>query len=141
MTIPNVSQVIAAVSRFRIARSARQDAESVLIVLSHSPFDGDTTWNALRLASTLQGQGVAVRVFVMNDATDLVRQGAMPEGAEFDLQAMLRGLLPKGGRVKVCTTCVTRCGMHSGDVLPETVMATMGDLATWVVESDRVVTF
>lgn len=116
-------------------------ATNVLIVLSHSPFEGDTTWNALRLASTLQGQGAVVRVFVMNDATDLVRQGAMPEGAEFDLHAMLRSLLPKGGRVKVCTTCVTRCGMHSGDVLPETVMATMGDLATWVVESDRVVTF
>jgi uncharacterized protein involved in oxidation of intracellular sulfur len=113
----------------------------VLVVLSHSPFDGDTIWNALRLASTLQSQSVAVRVFVMNDATDLVRQGAMPEGAEFDLQGMLRGLLPKGGRVKVCTTCVTRCGMHSGDVLPEVVMAGMGDLATWVVESDRTLTF
>jgi len=116
-------------------------ASTVLVVLSHSPFDGDTIWNALRLASTLQSQSVAVRVFVMNDATDLVRQGAMPEGAEFDLQGMLRGLLPKGGRVKVCTTCVTRCGMHSGDVLPEVVMAGMGDLATWVVESDRTLTF
>jgi len=116
-------------------------ASTVLVVLSHSPYDGDTIWNALRLASTLQSQSVAVRVFVMNDATDLVRQGAMPEGAEFDLQAMLRGLLPRGGRVKVCPTCVTRCGMHSGDVLPEVVMAGMGDLATWVVESDRTLTF
>ena len=115
-------------------------AKSVLIVLSHSPFDGDTTWNALRLAATLQSQAIDVRVFVMNDATDLVRQGALSEGAEFDLQGMLRGLLPRGGRVKVCTTCVTRCGMHSGDVMPEVVMATMGDLATWVVETDRVVT-
>lgn len=129
------------VDRLRTVLPARVTTRSVLIVLSHAPFDGDTTWNALRLASTLQAQGAAVRVFVMNDATDLVRQGAMPEGAEFDLQAMLRGLLPKGGRVKVCTTCVTRCGMHSGDVLPETAMATMGDLATWVVESDRIVTF
>ncbi len=130
------------VQRVRAALPTRDaSAQSVLIVLSHSPFDGDTTWNALRLASTLQGQGVAVRVFVMNDATDLVRQGAMPEGAEFDLQAMLRTLLAHGGRVKVCTTCVTRCGMHSGDVLSETTMSTMGDFATWVVESDRTLTF
>lgn len=140
--IANVPGVRSVVDRLRAVLPDRTTTpRSVLIVLSHSPFDGDTTWNALRLASTLQTQGASVRVFVMNDATDLVRQGAMPEGAEFDLQAMLRGLLPKGGRVKVCTTCVTRCGMHSGDVLPETVMATMGDLATWVVESDRVVTF
>lgn len=139
--ITSIAEARGIVSRLRAALSTRQDARTVLIVLSHSPFDGDTTWNALRLAATLQSQGAEVRVFVMNDATDLVRQGAMPEGAEFDLQAMLRGLLPRGGRVKVCTTCVTRCGMHSGDVLPETVMATMGDLVTWVVESDRVVTF
>jgi uncharacterized protein involved in oxidation of intracellular sulfur len=116
-------------------------AESALVILSHSPFDGDTTWNALRLALALRDQRVSVRVFVMNDATDLVRQGAMPEGSEFDLQAMLRDLLAKGGRVKVCTTCVNRCGMHSGDVMPETPMATMADLAHWVADSDRVVTF
>jgi uncharacterized protein involved in oxidation of intracellular sulfur len=116
-------------------------AESVLIILSHSPFDGDTTWNALRLAATLRDLRVSVRIFVMNDATDLVRHGAMPEGSEFDLQAMLRDLLSKGGRVKVCTTCVNRCGMHGGDVMPETPMATMADLAHWVADSDRVVTF
>lgn len=127
--------------RDRAALPARGPAQSVLIVLSHSPFDGDTTWNALRLASTMRAQGVAVFVFVMNDAIDLVRQGAMPEGSEFDLQAMLRGLLAQGGRVKVCTTCVTRCGMHSGDVMPEVLMATMGDLSAWVVESDRALTF
>jgi uncharacterized protein involved in oxidation of intracellular sulfur len=130
------------VERLRAALPARPAAaQSALIILSRSPFDGDTTWNALRLAATLQSQQIAVRVFVMNDATDLVRQGAMPEGAEFDLQGMLRGLLARGGRVKVCTTCVTRCGMHSGDVMPEVVMATMPDLAAWVIESDRALTF
>lgn len=77
----------------------------------------------------------------MNDATDLVRQGAMPAASEFDLQAMLRAVLAHGGRVKVCTTCVTRCGMHDGDVMPEVTMATMADLATWVMQSDRAVTF
>ncbi len=140
--IANIPGARGMVERLRAALPARAvTARSALIVLSRSPFDGDTTWNALRLAAMLQSQHVAVRVFVMNDATDLVRQGAVQEGAEFDLQGMLRGLLAHGGRLKVCTTCVTRCGMHSGDVMPEVVMATMGDLATWVVESDRALTF
>jgi uncharacterized protein involved in oxidation of intracellular sulfur len=140
--IANVSSARGIVDRLRAVLPARPAiASSALIVLSRSPLDGDTTWNALRLAATLASQHVAVRVFVMNDATDLVRQGAMPEGAEFDLQGMLRSLLAHGGRVKVCTTCVTRCGMQSGDVMPEVVMATTGDLATWVVESDRAMTF
>jgi len=140
MSIASLARPRAAVDSLRHLLKLRR-AESVLIILSHSPFDGDTTWNALRLASTLQDQAVAVRLFVMNDATDLVRRGAMPEGSEFDLQAMLRGLLPKGGRVKVCTTCVNRCGMSAGEVLPETPLATMDDLAQWVAGSDRVVTF
>ena len=121
------------------SRAPRQP--SVLVVLSHGPFDGDTTWNALRLAGTLVDRGGPVRIFVMNDAIDLVRQGAMPPGAEFDLQAMLRGLLPKGLRLKICTTCVTRCGIGQGDIMPEATMATMGDLAAWIAESERVLVF
>jgi uncharacterized protein involved in oxidation of intracellular sulfur len=114
---------------------------SVLLILSHAPFDGDVTWNALRLAATLAERKASVRIFVMNDAIDLVRDGGMPEGYEFDLQAMLRGLLPRGGRVKVCTTCVNRCGIGHGEVIPEVTLSTMADLAEWVVDSDRVVVF
>lgn len=114
---------------------------SVLLILSHGPFDGDVTWNALRLAATLTERKASVRIFVMNDAIDLVREGAMPEGSEFDLQAMLRELLPHGSRVKVCTTCVNRCGIGHGEVIPEVTLSTMGDLAEWVVDSDRVVAF
>ncbi|MBA4179673.1 MAG: sulfur reduction protein DsrE [Anaerolinea sp.] len=126
----------------RIAgRGPAETPPTVLIVLSHAPFDGDTTWNALRLASTLLERKSPVRIFVMNDAIDVVRQGAMPEGAEFDLQAMLRGLLPKGGRVKICTTCINRCGIGQGEVIPEAIMATMADLAAWIAESERVLVF
>jgi uncharacterized protein involved in oxidation of intracellular sulfur len=114
---------------------------SVLLVLSHAPFDGDVTWNALRLARTLVDRKIPVRIFVMNDAIDLVREGAIPDGSEFDLQAMLRDLLPRGGRLKICTTCVNRCGIGQGEVIPEATMSTMTDLAEWVVDSDRVLVF
>jgi uncharacterized protein involved in oxidation of intracellular sulfur len=135
--------LVARASR-RVRRDASVDrsrAGSVLIILSRSPFEGDATWNALRLAGALLDQGATVRAFVMNDAIDLVRQGAMPEGAEFDLQAMLRALLARGARIKICTTCVTRCGLRGGDVMPEAVLSSMADLAAWLIESDRAVTF
>ncbi len=126
----------------RIAGKAKPETPpSVLIILSQAPFDGDTTWNALRLASTLLDRKSPVRIFVMNDAIDVVRRGSTPEGAEFDLQAMLRGLLPRGGRIKICTTCINRCGIGHGDVIPEAIMATMADLAAWITGSDRVVVF
>jgi len=126
----------------RLPRRTRTEAgKSVLIILSQAPFDGDSTWNALRLAAALLDRRSPVRIFVMNDAIDVVRQGSAPEGAEFDLQAMLRGLLPRGGRIKICTTCVNRCGIGHGEVIPEAIMATMADLAAWVTESDRILVF
>ena len=123
------------------ARTAPQEPPTVLIILSHGPFDGDTTWNALRLASALLERKSPVRVFVMNDAIDVVRQGSMPEGAEFDLQAMLRALLPRGGRIKICTTCINRCGIGQGELIPEAILATMADLAAWITECERVLVF
>lgn len=114
---------------------------SVLIILSHAPDGSDTIWNALRLATTLTAQGTAVRLFVMNDAIDVVRQQVDRPPAEFDLQAMLRTLLARGARVKVCATCVTRCGMGHGEVIPQVLLSSMPELAAWVTGSDRVLVF
>ena len=122
-------------------RTPADGPRSVLIILSDAPYEGDATWNALRLAGTLAERGSPVRIFVMYDAIDVVRAGSMPAGSEFDLQAMLRDLLKKGARLKICTTCVNRCGIGHGEVIPEAVMASMADLAEWVVESDRTVVF
>ena len=65
--------------------------------------------------------------------------GQMLEGVVF--QAMLRALLPRGGRVKICTTCINRCGIGQGEVIPEAILATMADLAAWITESERVLVF
>lgn len=127
-------------SLVRLFSGSKPPAPSIVIVLSHAPFDGDVTRNALRLAGSLLERRSPVRLFVMNDASDLIRQGSMPAEREFDLQAMLRSLLAKGARGKICTTCINRCGIGQGEV-PEAPLATMADLAAWVAESDRLLTF
>jgi len=112
--MPHSARVTSLIGRVRSPWVERDRALSVLIILSHSPLDGDTTWNALRLASTLQVQWHHMRIFVMNDAIDLVRQGSTPEGAEFDLSGMLRGLLPKGGRVRSARRVLPGAGCKAG---------------------------
>ena len=48
----------------------------LLLVLNRAPYDGtDVAWNALRLADTALGEGLGVRVFLMNDDVDLARPG------------------------------------------------------------------
>ncbi len=114
----------------------------LLVVLSHPPYDGtDVVWNAIRLIDTALVEGHNVYIFVMNDAVDVVRKGSKPEGAEFDLTGMLIESIKRGAEVKICTTCVNRCGIAKGDVIKEAELSGMSDLVRWIEEADKVVTF
>jgi uncharacterized protein involved in oxidation of intracellular sulfur len=116
----------------------------ILLIFNRQPYDGtDVTWNALRLAGNLYGKGEDVRIFLMNDAVDLAREETVkPESYDQDLVYMLKDLISKGVPVKVCGTCMARCGIHKGKpYLKGAEKATMNDLAEWIIESDKVLTF
>jgi len=117
---------------------------SVLIILNREPYDStDVTWNALRLAGKLREGKQDVRIFLMNDAVDLARDVTKkPESYDQDLVQMLKDLIKQGVVVKVCGTCMARCGIHKNQpYFDGAEKSTMGQLASWVVESDRVLTF
>jgi uncharacterized protein involved in oxidation of intracellular sulfur len=116
----------------------------VLIILNREPYDStDVTWNALRLAGKLIDAGHDLRLFLMNDAVDLARDSCRPpESYDQDLSAMLKALIARGVPVKVCGTCMTRCGVHKNQPYCDGAQtSTMPELAEWVVGSDRVLTF
>ena len=55
---------------------------------------------------------------------------------------MLRGLISLGAEVKVCGTCMARCGIHRNQPYFEGAeKSTMPELAAWVLDSDKVITF
>jgi uncharacterized protein involved in oxidation of intracellular sulfur len=116
----------------------------ILLILSRPPYDTtDVAWNALRLAGKLLGMGHTVRIFLMNDAVDLARESCRPP-ADYDqnLVALLKDLIASGAAVKVCGTCMARCGIHRNERYYEGAQqSTMSDLAEWVAESNRVLTF
>lgn len=117
---------------------------TTLIVFNRPPYDGtDVTWNGLRLAAKLAENGHAVRIFLMNDSVDLAREsGKAPAGYDQDLVAMLKALIAQGVAVKVCGTCMARCGLHKNEpCYAGAHKATMAELAEWVASSDRVLTF
>ena len=117
---------------------------TVLIVFNRPPYDGtDVTWNGLRLAGKLAESGHEIRFFLMNDSVDLARESCRaPAGYDQDLVPMLKALIAKGATVKVCGTCMARCGIHKNEPYYEGAnQATMAELAEWVAASDRVLTF
>ena len=116
----------------------------VLIVFNGAPYDGsDVTWNGLRLAGQLLKTGKEVRIFLMNDSVDMARDACKPPlGYDQDLSAMLKDLIVKGATVKVCGTCMARCGIFKNQPYFEGAeKSTMPALAEWVVDSDKVLTF
>lgn len=117
---------------------------TVLIVFNRAPYDGtDVAWNGLRLAGKLAENGQTVRIFLMNDSVDLARESCRaPAGYDQDLVAMLKALIAKGMAVKVCGTCMARCGLHKNEpYYVGATQATMADLAEWVAASNRILTF
>lgn len=116
---------------------------AILIVFNH-PYDGtDVTWNGLRLAGKLAENDQTVRIFLMNDSVDLARESCKaPAGYDQNLVAMLKDLIAQGVAVKVCGTCMARCGIHKNEpYYAGANKATMAELAEWVADSDRVLTF
>lgn len=118
--------------------------EKVLIIFNRDPYDNtDVTWNGLRLAGTLKKKGNEVRIFLMNDSVDLARDVCKPQqGYDQDLSQMLKDLIAQGVPVEVCGTCMARCGIYKNHPYFEGAnKSTMGFLADWVIDSDKVITF
>lgn len=116
---------------------------NILIIASSRPYDGtDTVWNALRLAETLIAAGDEVRLFVMNDAVDIVRAGISHPEESFDLIQMIRELIEEGVVVRACGTCLERSGSNPGEMaIEEVLVSDLNDLSNWIRESDRVLSF
>ena len=76
----------------------------ILLILANQPYNGSD--NALRLAGSLHKKSEEVRIFLMNDAVDLVRDGTeKPGDYDIDLVAKLKELYRGGVALKVCGSC------------------------------------
>lgn len=117
---------------------------TTLIVFNREPYDNtDVTWNGLRLAGQLLEAGSQVRIFLMNDSVDMARDVCVPpDHYDQDLSRMLKELIARGVPVKVCGTCMARCGIYKNHPYFEGAQeATMQELAEWVLGSDKMLTF
>jgi len=116
----------------------------ILIIFNRQPYDNtDVTWNGLRLAGKLFDAEQEVRIFLMNDSVDMARDVCKPPANyDQDLSQILKELIAKGLTVKVCGTCMARCGIHKNHPYFDGVeKSTMPALAEWVIDSDKVISF
>lgn len=75
------------------------------------------------------------------DLADEIGRDQAPPGY-FDLGQMLKDLIANGVSVKVCGTCKARCGRFRNEPYFDGAReATMNELAEWVRQADRILTF
>lgn len=116
----------------------------ILIIFNRQPYDGtDITWNGLRLADKLIDIGQIVRIFLMNESVDMARDICKPpEEYDQDLSQMLKNLIKRKVEVKVCGTCMARCGIYKNHpYFDGAIKATIVELAEWIEECDKIITF
>ena len=114
-----------------------------LFIIHDAPYGSEKTYNALRLAMALQKEHtqVEVLVFLMADAvTSAIAQQKTPQGY-YNIERRIRSFIHKDVQVKLCGICCEARGLTQTTLIEGTEISTMSQLAQWVVEADKVLTF
>jgi uncharacterized protein involved in oxidation of intracellular sulfur len=115
----------------------------ILFILNDAPYGSEKVYNALRLAMKLQQEYAAaeIRVFLMADAvTAALTAQTTPQGY-YNIERMLKAVINKQGQVKMCGTCAEARGIEKLTLVEGVEVSTMSQLAQWVVEAEKVLTF
>ncbi len=115
----------------------------ILFILNDAPYGSEKVYNALRLAMKLQQEHAAaeIRIFLMADAVTAALSGQSTPQGYYNIERMLKTVVSKQGQVKACGTCVEARGLDKLAVIEGIEVSTMSQLAQWVVDSDKVLTF
>jgi uncharacterized protein involved in oxidation of intracellular sulfur len=117
--------------------------QNILILINDAPYGTEKAYNALRLANQLgkEHDQVEVRIFLMADAASCAVANQNTPNGYYNIERMLKFSIAKGAIVKICGSCADARGLKNVQLIEGTEISTMAELANWVVESDKVVTF
>jgi len=123
---------------------ANLDLETLTIILQSAPYGDEKVWNALRLTKALltTAIGMKVNIFLLGDSVTTAKKGQKPPEGYYNLEKMLRELVEQKVEVVACRTCVNARGLTQEDLIEGVRVGTIvGDLAQWVKESQKVLSF
>lgn len=84
---------------------------------------------------------VEVQIFLMADAVTAALPNQTTPNGYYNIERMLKAVLSKKGEVHTCGTCVEARGLEQLRLMEGVMAGTMTELAQWVVEADKVLTF
>jgi uncharacterized protein involved in oxidation of intracellular sulfur len=117
--------------------------QKILILINDAPYGTEKAYNALRLAIQLgkENTEAEVRVFLMADAANCAIANQNTPNGYYNIERMLKLIISKGTKVKICGSCAEARGLKTVQLIEGTEISTMAELANWVADSDKVITF
>ena len=114
-----------------------------LIIINDAPYGTEKAYNALRLAMQVQKdyQNAEVRIFLMADAATCALPNQNTPNGYYNIERMLKSIISKGGKVKICGTCADARGIKNLPLIDGCQISTMAELAAWTMDSDKVLVF
>ncbi len=116
-------------------------AETTVMIISTPPYGSEQPWNALRLAKALVVTKQTIKLFLLGDGVGMAKKGQAPPAGYYNLGQTLTDLLASGVEVRACGTCVASRGLKSEELVDGVIVGKMLDLARWVGEASKVLSF
>ncbi len=116
---------------------------ATVIIVNAGPYGNETTYDALRLAMSLARQASErpPRVFLLGNAVSCALPQQRTPSGFYNIERMIRGLLKNGAEVRACLTCMEARGLTSVEMIEGVEPSNVDELAEWVREADKVLTF
>jgi len=116
--------------------------KTVTIIIQNAPYRSDNkAWHALRFAGAALAEDMSVRVHLLDDGVRVGRRGqSVPDGA-VNLEQLLAELIECGLSVRACGMALDGCGFQPDDLISGIERGSMKALASWIKDSDTVLTF
>ena len=114
-----------------------------LIIVNDAPYGSEKAYNAFRLVLTLQKEQADAElwIFLMADAVACALPGQKTPNGYYNLERMIKGMVNKGAQIKACGTCADARGLREVQFIEGVELSTMSQLAQWVADADKVLTF
>lgn len=115
----------------------------ILIIINDGPYGTEKAFNALRLANRLgkAHQEVDLRIHLMDNGVGCALANQVTPNGYYNIERMIKLAIIQGTTVKICESCLEARGMKNLQLIEGTAIGTMAELAEWVVESTKVITF
>ena len=112
---------------------------TLTIVLSGTPYGGETAAHALRLAAAALERGHSVNLFATADGTYVALSGQAARGLP-DVAGELERVIAGGARVELCGSCLRLRGLGAERLIAGARPSSLKSLGAMLREADAVVT-